>query len=137
MASIGDKYVELLADEGYRPRVESDDDRVDILFKSEGVQYCLVVGRDDPDFFALTLCYGVEDEGLTLEQLHALANDANELWKVAKVTVHPAGEAVRFWYEAFGQLGAEGLERAIAILRRASDEFFREIRSRAKPVAQA
>jgi hypothetical protein len=137
MASVGEKYVELLANEGYRPKIETDDESVDILFRSEGIQYRLALYHDDPEFFALSLCYGIDEQGVTLEQLLAIANDANERWKIAKVTLHPVGEAVRFQYEAFGQLAAEGLERAIGILRMTSNEFFKEVRSRAAPKAQA
>ena len=137
MASVGEKYVELLAKEGYRPELETDDESVDILFKSEGVRYRLAVFHDDPEFFTLALCYGLDEPGVTLEQLLAIANDANERWKVVKVTIHPAGEAVRFQYEAFGQLTAEGLERALGILRMTSTAFFKEVRSRSEPKAQA
>lgn len=136
MASIGEKYVELLANEGYRPKLEADDESVEILFKSEGAGYRLGLDRDDAEFFALSLCYGV-DEAVPVEQLLAIANDMNERWKVVKVTVQPTGEAVRFQYEAFGQLTAETLERALSILRTTSHAFFKEVRERAEPKAQA
>jgi hypothetical protein len=136
MASIGEKYVELLANEGYRPKVETDDESVEILFKSEGAQYRLGVDSGDPEFFALSLCYGI-DEGVPTEQLLAIANDANERWKVVKVTVQPTGEAARFQYEAFGQLTADTLERALSILRTTCHAFFKEVQERAEPKAQA
>lgn len=134
--TIGEKYVELLANEGYRPRLETDEGSVEILFKSEGVQYRLGLEEADPEFFTLSLCYGVDD-AVPVEQLLSIANSANERWKVVKATVHPTGEAARFQYEAFGQLTPESLQRALSILRTASNAFFEEIRGRATPKAQA
>jgi hypothetical protein len=137
MAPIGEAYLELLAAEGYRPERQGDEHGGDIVFKSEGALFRLGVDEVDREFFALSLCYGLEDEGVAMERLLHAANGANEYWKVVKVTVHPAGEAVRFQFEAFGQLTPALLQRAIQILRLTCDRFFEEIRESAPAKATA
>lgn len=134
---VADAYLELLAEEGYRPERQGDEHGGDIVFKSEGALFRLGVDEVDRDFFSLSLCYGLEDEGVAIERLLHAANAANEYWKVVKVTIHPAGEAVRFQYEAFGQLTPAILQRAIQILRLTCDRFFGEIRESAPAKATA
>lgn len=134
---VADAYLELLAEEGYRPERQGDEHGGDIVFKSEGALFRLGVDEVDRDFFSLSLCYGLEDEGVAIERLLHAANGANEYWKVVKVTIHPAGEAVRFQYEAFGQLTPAILQRAIQILRLTCDRFFGEIRESAPAKATA
>lgn len=98
LTQVAKKYLELLATEGYRPQRETEERGADITFTSEGVQYRLSVDEADQEFLSLSLCYSL-DEGLPMDRLLHLANDGNEYWKVVKVTVHPAGEAVRFQFE--------------------------------------
>ena len=133
---VTNRYLELLADEGYRPKVV-DDEATEIEFKAERLRYRLVLDPKDPEFVAVTLSYRI-DEGHPLEQLFALANDFNQRIKVVKTLVHPAGELVRFAFEALSRdpLPPELLERALGFLRSTSDEYFEEIR-REQPAVKA
>lgn len=136
MTHVAEKYLELLAAEGYRPRRESEERGADIVFKSEGGLYRLSVDEVDQDFLSLSLCYSL-DEGLPMDRQLHLANAGNEHWKVVKITVHPAGEAVRFQFEAFGRLTSELLHRALHILQEAARRFFGELRDWMPPKALA
>jgi hypothetical protein len=133
---VTDRYVELLANEGYRPKVDEDDE-TEILFKAERLRFRMSLDSSDPAFVAITLSFSVE-EGHALEKLLAVANEQNQRAKVVKVLVHPGGKSVRFSFEALcaGTLPLDLLERAIAYLRGVSDDYFEEIR-KADPEAKA
>lgn len=134
--NVTERYVELLANEGYRPKVD-EDDATEIDFKVERVRFRMIVDPTDPDFIAISLAYRVEN-GHALEQLLTVANEMNHRVKVVKVLVQPDASAVRFSYETLvrGALDPELLERAISFLRGISDEFFEEIR-KPEPEAKA
>jgi hypothetical protein len=134
--NVTERYVELLATEGYRPQVD-EDDSTKIVFKVVGVQYRVLLDASDPDFVAVTLSYRV-DPTHSLERLLSLANEFGRRIKVVKILVHPDGDVVRFSYETLyrGTLPPELLERVIFFLRSTSDEYFEEIR-KADPQARA
>jgi hypothetical protein len=134
--NVTEKYVELLANEGYRPKVD-EEDATEIEFKAERIRFRMRLDPSDPDFVGITLDYRLE-EGHALEKLLAVANEMNRRIKVVKVLVPPDATAVRFSYETLvrGTLEPDLLERAISFLRGTSDEYFDEIR-KADPVAKA
>jgi hypothetical protein len=133
---VTDRYVELLANEGYRPKVDEDDE-TEIEFRAERLRFRMSLDPADPAFVAILLAFTVE-EGHALEKLLTVANEQNQRAKVVKVLVHPEGKWVRFSYEALcdGTLPPEVLERAIVYLRGVSDDYFEEIR-KAEPEAKA
>ena len=134
--NVTERYVELLANEGYRPKVD-EEGATEIDFKAERLHFRMLLDESDPDFVAINLTYTVE-EGHAPEKLLAVANELNRSVKVVKVLVHPEGHAVRFAYESLvrGTLDPDLLERAVSFLRSTSDEFFDEIR-KAEPAAKA
>ena len=135
--SVAQKYLELLSTEGYRPDLEGDEGSPRIVFKAEGASFRMILDEEDPEFFGLTLGYGVP-EGHEFGRLTGLANELNDRWKVVKATIHPDGDAVRFAFEIFtGDAVSPGLlERAIRALRLVAEEFFEELR-KAEPEAKA
>jgi hypothetical protein len=134
--NVTDRYVELLANEGYRPKVD-EAGGTEIEFKAERLRYRMMLEAVDPEFVAITLDYGIDGEH-ALEKLLAVANEFNRRVKVVKTMVHPDGDAVRFSYEALSPapLSPEQLERALFFLRSTSGEYFEEIR-REEPKAKA
>jgi hypothetical protein len=134
--NVTERYVELLAGEGYRPKVD-EDDATEIEFKVERVRFRMIVDPSDDQFVAISLAYRIE-AGHAVEQLLAVANEMNRRIKVVKVLVQPDASAVRFSYETLvrGTLDPDLLERAISFLRGTSDEYFEEIR-KAEPEATA
>jgi hypothetical protein len=134
--NVTDRYVELLANEGYRPTVD-DREATEIEFKVEGIRFHAMLDENDPEFVAITLCYRL-DGAYGIERLLALANDFARRIKVVKVLIYPDAEVARFAYETLcsGTLAPELLQRAISFLRGASDEYFQELRE-AEPAAKA
>jgi hypothetical protein len=78
-------YMEYLAEEGYRPELDSDGD---VQFKAEGKTYFIDVEADDPAYFRVVLpnIWAIEDEDERLRVLVA-CDHANATAKVAKTYV--------------------------------------------------
>ncbi|WP_242333377.1 YbjN domain-containing protein [Anaeromyxobacter sp. SG66] len=133
--SVNERWVELLANEGYRPKVQDDDATV-VEFKAERLRYRILLEENDPEFVGVVLDYSVES-GHEFQKLLAVANHLNASMKVVKTVVHPDGDAVRFCYEAIVKTALEPglLDRALAYLRNTSDQFFEEVRK--EPVVRA
>jgi hypothetical protein len=76
-------YTEYLAEEGYKPEVDSDGD---VRFKREGRLYFIEVSEDDPEFFHVVLAniWSIESEKERLQVL-AAADYSNAKSKVSKV----------------------------------------------------
>ena len=84
-AEVQEMYSSYLADEGYRPHVDSDGD---VVFKHESKTYFVAVREDDPDYFTIVLpnFWEIENERERLQVLIA-ADEANAKSKVAKVFI--------------------------------------------------
>jgi hypothetical protein len=131
----------LLAEEGYRPRLEPSDGPVCALrFKVEGVEHRVACADDDRDFVQLTVGFRL-GERATHDEL-ALLRAANELQastKVVKVWIPPDCSFVEFGIELF--LGGRDytpalLERSLLTLRGSAEEYFKRVTAE-QPAARA
>ena len=124
-------YLDLLAEEGYRPKVTpSEDDHSVVRFKSEGTAFLLFADEDDEAFFHLATGYELGDGVADMAGAMSRANDLNADYKAVKVTVHPAERSVRFHVEAFLDTPATlaVIQRSVGALRNAARAFFEPAR---------
>jgi putative sensory transduction regulator len=125
----------LLAEEGYRPRLEQEDgEPAKLHFKVEGNGFQLRCREDDPDF--VQVCTGYVLEGATKDELSLLraANDLQAKLKVVKVWIPASAEFVEFQVELFlggHPLTPELLERCISMLRHSAGEFWGRVKAEA------
>jgi hypothetical protein len=129
---VAKRYFDLLAEEGYRPKIGSSENNHSILrFKSEGTVFLLFVDEDDESFFHLALTYDLGDGVADMAGAMSRANDLNADYKAVKVTVHPAEQSVRFHVEAFLEDLAtlSVIQRCIGALRDAARAFFEPARA--------
>ncbi len=125
----------LLADEGYRPRLEQADGEPSKLhFKVEGNGFQLRCSEDDRDF--VQVCTGYLLDGATQDELSLLraANDLQAKLKVVKVWIPASAELAEFQVELFlggHPLSAELLERCISMLRHSAGEFWGRVKAEA------
>ena len=129
--TLAARYLELLADEGYRPKLdgtETGDRNLVIRFKLEGQKFVVLVDEDDEGFFALGLSYDLGDVDLATAKDRA--NELNEQLKAVKVIVSAQDRCVRFHVEAFLESPATlpVLERSMVALRNAAASFFEPAR---------
>lgn len=84
-AEIQEMYSTYLADEGYRPHVDSDGD---VVFKHESKTYFVAVREDDLEYFTVVLpnFWEIESERERLQVLIA-ADAANAKSKVSKIYI--------------------------------------------------
>ena len=122
-------YLDLLADEGFRPTLTRDERQSILRFKWEGVAFLLIVDDEDDDFFHLALSYALGD-GVDVAAAISRANDVNQGYKAVKITIHPAERSVRFHVEAFLESPATFriLERSVAALKDAARAYFEQAR---------
>ena len=126
------RYLDLLAEEGYRPSVVSHAGEPTVLsFKAEGEAFLLLVDDADPGFFHLGSAFELGETDLTLAT--SRANELNEELKGVKVTVWAQDRSVRFHVECFvddapASIGV--LERSIAAIQLASRKFLEPARPR-------
>ncbi len=125
--NVTERYVELLATEGYRPKVDEDDAN-EIQFSVERARFRLTVDPNDEAYVAISLDFRV-DEGHAFGRLLTIANELNGRVKVVKTLVHPEAHAVRFSFETLvrGTMQGDELARAVSYLRHAADEYFGEV----------
>jgi hypothetical protein len=98
--ALAARYLDLLSEEGYRPKVEQIGERTSRLaFKEEGRKYVLLVDEDDEAFFALGLAYGVGE--IDAAAATSRANEVNDQLKVVKAIVSAQDGCVRFLVEVF------------------------------------
>jgi putative sensory transduction regulator len=131
MEPVAKRYSDLLAEEGYRPKVNPSEDNHSIVrFKSEGNVFLLFVDEDDEAFFHLALAYELGDGVTDMAGAMSRANDLNSDYKAVKVTVHPAERSVRFHVEAFLEAPATlpVIQRSIGALRNAARAYFEQAR---------
>ena len=130
----------LLAEEGYRPRLEQEEGAASKLhFKVEGNGFQLRCREEDPDF--VQICTGYLLDGATRDELSLLraANDLQAKLKVVKVWIPASTEFVEFQVELFlggHPLTPELLERCISMLRHSAGEFWGRVKAEA-PLAMA
>jgi len=115
-------YVETLAEEGYRPKLDEDGD---ILFKAEGRTLYIRMYPEDTEYLQLVLpnFWKIESEE-ERENAHIAANHATRLTKVAKVFVTKANTCASI--EMFlpePSLFAKILNRSVAALRNGVEHF--------------
>jgi hypothetical protein len=77
-----DTYLEHLAQEGYRAHLDKDGD---VVFKSEGRTYVIIISESDPEFFNMILpnVYSIDSPAERLLAL-AAADEVNSSSKVVK-----------------------------------------------------
>jgi hypothetical protein len=120
-------YVEYLAEEGYRPEIDSDGD---VRFKREGKGYFILVREDDPEFFCLVLpnIWPIESEAERAQVL-AAADYSNARSKVSKV--HTVDDDVWVTIELFVAKPEDFkgvFRRAIGALDNGAMNFVRKMR---------
>ena len=78
-------YIDYLSAEGFRPEIDSDDD---IVFKSEGLTYCILMDDGDDEFFRVLLpnFWKLDSDQEILPAAEAV-NYANSVTKLAKLTI--------------------------------------------------
>lgn len=139
-ASVAIRIADLLAEEGYRPKVaESDGPFQRIDFKAEGARFIVRVSDKDPDFVAVILGYLLDEPIPEMEAILRIGFEVQSEAKVAKFFVDSERTYFEMQAELFlgGQpLTARHVERCIAVLRRAAADFSQRL-SAAAPQAQA
>jgi hypothetical protein len=129
--NLAARYLDLLAEEGYRPGLDGADDRHAVIsFKSEGETFLLFVDEDDDNFFHLGSWFEVGD--LELATAVDRANELNEQLRVVKTTIGLEDRVVRFQVESFlddPPASLELIERAVIAARSAASLFFEPART--------
>jgi hypothetical protein len=127
---VAHAFREVLAEEGYRPKVEGGEDETTttrIAFKSEGTRFTLYAYEDDPEYFRLAAAYDLGEGPHDGAGLASIANHVNEHVKAVKTVLDLDRNGVRFIVETFltGQKVTPALiERATSALRAAANDFF-------------
>lgn len=127
--TLAGRYFDLLAEEGYRPKLEQTGERTStVAFKSEGLTFVLLVDESDEEFLGLGLSYGLGDADPVAAA--SRAHELNDQLKVVKVCVAPEDRSVRFTVEVFLEAPATMrlLDRATWALRNAAKSFFEPAR---------
>ncbi len=138
--SFADRIADVLAEEGYRPRVlEPSGGYRRIDFKAEGTRFQVRLNEDDPDFVAICVGYVFDDPVPDVNAILRAGHDVQSEAKVAKFCLDPECK----WYELQAELFLGGrplngqqLERCVQVLRRAAREFYQRLRTEA-PRARA
>ena len=123
--TLATRYLDLLSEEGYRPKLGPTHGCPVITFKHEGDEFLLFVDEDHETFFHLGIAYdlGPIDVPTALDR----ANQLNEELKVVKVTIAAEDRSVRFHVEAFldqAPARMEQVERSLGALSNAAERFF-------------
>ncbi len=126
-------YLDLLAEEGYRPRAEGaqGDKNPLVVFKAQGTSFLLFVDEEDPSYFRLGVYYLLPPGDHDTLRLAELANDQNSRWKGVKTVLELEDRGgVRFVVETFltGPATRELFGRSMGALASVSDEFFGALR---------
>lgn len=86
-----DVYMEVLREEGYLPKLDTDGD---IRFKKEGTEFWLFINEDDETYFQLVLPLFQVDEETEMGSTVAAASAVTGQIKAAKVLVTGSGLCV-------------------------------------------
>ena len=115
-------YMETLAEEGYRPKLDEDSD---IIFKAEGRTLYIRMYSDDTEYFQLVLPNFWKIESEEERELALIAaNHATRITKVAKVFVTKTNTCASI--EMFlpdPSLFGKVVNRAVAALRNGAEHF--------------
>jgi hypothetical protein len=128
-STLASRYFDLLAQEGFRPNVASDEGPTIITFRAEGVGYLLLVEENDPEFFHLATAYELRDVDFVATVTRA--NELNEELKATKITVWPPDGSIRIHVESYvdsAPVSIGVLERTIGAIQVASRRFFEPAR---------
>jgi hypothetical protein len=126
-----DDYLELLANEGYRPT--RDEAEPLIYFKAEGNRYRLQLFEGDADYIRLTSYWRLYDETTDAAAFQAVS-ETNRQLKFVKASKEPMERGVLFSWEALYKEPAHAapfIERAISQLDSCAREFFRRVEASA------
>ena len=120
-------YMDTLAEEGFRPKIDDDGD---IVFKAEGRTLYIRMYPDDPEYLQLVLpnFWKIESEEEHLCATIA-ANHSTRVTKVAKVFVTKNNTCASI--EVFlpvPELFAKILNRSVAALRNGAEHFVEKMR---------
>ena len=132
--NVAQRWIEFLAEEGYRPRLEAQEARPGqslIRFKAEGTSFIAFAEESDPDFFHLAAAFDTAEEDIDVPVLLLTANDVNNEAKVVKTIVATEEKGVHFHVESFlggTRLTPEYVERAMFQLHHAVEVFFSRVR---------
>jgi hypothetical protein len=123
--------MDLLAEEGYRPRLEPGDDGPSVLdFKVEGRRFLVRAWASDEDFVQICTGVGLEEGGPDESALLRFGNELQAHYKGVKTYLPPSRSFVEFQIELLlggHPLSADLLERCIGILRAAGRDFCRRL----------
>lgn len=88
-----------IADEGYRPEIDEDED---VIFKKEGTIYWVRVREEDGGYFYVTFNHAsVNCEDARLSAVRKAANEVTKDYKVGKAYYNETNEEVRLTIEGF------------------------------------
>lgn len=122
-------FIDFLADEGYRPKLDSDGD---VTFKHEGKTYIIFAEEDDKTYVRLgaLFIWSIDDEA-ERGRAHAVANEMNRAYKVVKVCVveKDTYASVELFFADLAQFKAV-FDRSLAALVHVVGEFQDGMRAR-------
>lgn len=122
---------DLLAEEGYRPRLEPGDDGPSVLeFKVEGRRFLVRAWASDEDFVQICTGVGLEEGSPDESALLRFGNELQAHYKGVKTYLPPSRSFVELQIEVFlggHPLSADLLERCIGILRAAGRDFCKRL----------
>jgi hypothetical protein len=120
-------YLEYLKQEGYPPKVDSDQD---IEFKVAGETYYIIVDENDIHFFQIYRGFRLS-ETISLETALNAAIYSNRRSKVVKVTFSPDRNVVSITAELLLNDPKDFIpvfSRAISLIRNAENNFMAQVR---------
>jgi hypothetical protein len=122
------QYEAMLADEGYRPKIDEDGD---ISFKVEGEKFVLYSSPDDESYLRIVTVFTLDDD-TDPERALALTSTMNYRMKAVKFSLGPGLKTAAFSIEAFygePEHFRPFLGRALNMLKSGSSQFFAQLRS--------
>jgi hypothetical protein len=123
-------YMEYLAQEGYRPSINSDGD---VVFKAEGLTHRILIDEKDEEYFSMVIFIIWEIENSEdLPRAVRAANAATRDTKVAKLHVDETGKYVTASLEMYvspPENFAHTCNRCIHTLKYAVDKFVQQMSS--------
>jgi len=125
-------YLNILRENGYEAEVDLTDNRKDIMFYCKyGDRYFIIIDENDLEFFQIYT--GFYMTTITREQAIIMANEANRVSKVVKVTVSAPGSE-RIIISITAELLLEDpedfiniLTRALSLMRNADNNFKKQL----------
>lgn len=130
--NLAQRWMEHLAEEGYRPQLEGPDEDGDhfIRVKVEGTRYTLSLPAKDPTFLTIATYFSLPEPPVELERLRVAALDTTASIKAAKAILDVEDGGVRFQVDVLLEdpaRFARTFARVIRMLDAASDHFFEAV----------